>query len=588
VDAERVQPLVPVAVESAPRLRPVTDDGEASRRASPQQHLPLCISQILGLVDDDVCEWPVKEVPVCRGHGVIVEQTGPQIVSTEHGQCAVRVVIGTENVIDDIVHVLALFGQGATSQLSAPRRLRIAETLPRGVQQWQIRQCPGARLGALQAVDLIAAKPGRTTVQIGRHAPQVADQVARVENRPCPTEVPSQIGVGRQRPVEQLGWDVIVVLVHQDIEQREPDLVAAFIVGRRMIAGIECLAPVVGIELDLVPVRFHQQRLGRRFLVKRHGRFYGTHHGRGRLERSCVRIALDPSRATLGDQIPQRAGCHTLLAEARQHIGDVVEIGLVRPDHQDSSAMAVQTRIGVQQIGRPMQRDDRLARAGAALDNQGTFRIGPDDGILIGLDRAQHIAHLRRADGAQAGDESRLVVQGSVALERFGSEHLVPVITDAAVPPSIAAATEQAHRRGMSGSEEGLGRRRPPVNQQLLLVIVAQADASDIDRPSRVVSPNHSPQTDVETKPLQDPQLRRCMADLRVTFRGGSSFAAGSPAKLVELSRQLRGSLLQTSRDCCEMLAVSIDQVGIGFGRIGQGKGVENFGGHGAPSGDGR
>ena len=83
----------------------------------------------------------------------------------------------------------------------------------------------------------------------------------------------------------------------------------------------------------------------------------------------------------------------------------------MRADEEDATAPVAQPRIGVEQVRRAVQRDDRLAGAGPTVDDQRTSRPGPDDGVLVGLDGAQHVAHPGRTAPAEGGDEGRLVVE---------------------------------------------------------------------------------------------------------------------------------------------------------------------------------
>ena len=92
----------------------------------------------------------------------------------------------------------------------------------------------------------------------------------------------------------------------------------------------------------------------------------------------------------------------------------------MRADEEHAAAAVAEPRVGVQQVGRPVQRHDRLARAGPAVDDEGAARAGPDDGVLVGLDRAEHVAHPAGAAAAQAGDERGLVVERGVPLEPSG------------------------------------------------------------------------------------------------------------------------------------------------------------------------
>ena len=64
VEPDPLEPLLPRLGEPVPGLGAVADDGEAARRAAEQQHLPLGVGQLLGLVHDDVRERAGEQVRV--------------------------------------------------------------------------------------------------------------------------------------------------------------------------------------------------------------------------------------------------------------------------------------------------------------------------------------------------------------------------------------------------------------------------------------------------------------------------------------------------------------------------------------------
>ena len=106
---------------------------------------------------------------------------------------------------------------------------------------------------------------------------------------------------------------------------------------------------------------------------------------------------------------------------------------------------------------------------------------GTDDGVLVGLDGAEHVAHPGRPAAAQGGDERGLVVQRGVALQAVGGEHLVPVVADPAAGPAVPAAAGQPHRVGVGRAEERLGGGRAPVEQQPATRAVGEAEPADVD-----------------------------------------------------------------------------------------------------------
>ena len=166
------------------------------------------------------------------------------------------------------------------------------------------------------------------------------------------------------------------------------------------------------LSADVGPGGRDRHPLGGRLLVEPDGRLDRPPPGRADdFRRGDVRVGLDRRRGSLGDEVAQRAGLHALLAEAGQDVGDVGQVGLVRADEQHAAAAVTEARVGVEQVGRAVQRDDGLAGARAAVDDERAAGSGADDGVLVGLDGAEHVAHPGRAVAAQAGDERGLVVE---------------------------------------------------------------------------------------------------------------------------------------------------------------------------------
>ena len=114
---------------------------------------------------------------------------------------------------------------------------------------------------------------------------------------------------------------------------------------------------------------------------------------------------------SLGDEVPQGAGLHALLAEAGEDVGDVGQVGLVRTDEQHAAPAVTEARVGVEEVGGAVQGDDGLARARTAVDDESAAGSRADDGVLVGLDGAEHVSHPGRPAAAQAGDEGGLVVE---------------------------------------------------------------------------------------------------------------------------------------------------------------------------------
>ncbi len=128
-----------------------------------------------------------------------------------------------------------------------------------------------------------------------------------------------------------------------------------------------------------------------------------------------------------------------------------------------------------------MQRDGRLASAGATLNDEHALELRADDAILLGLDRRDDVRHATGPLGGESGEQRTLALELSgVALEQRGIEDLV-LDTDDAAPlgQQVAACPCTEWGRG-SGLVERAGLRNTPVEQDRLLVFVAQPDPADV------------------------------------------------------------------------------------------------------------
>ena len=65
----------------------------------------------------------------------------------------------------------------------------------------------------------------------------------------------------------------------------------------------------------------------------------------------------------------------------------------MRTDEQHATPTVTEPGIGVQQVGGAVQGDDGLARARTAVDDEGAAGSRANDGVLVGLDGAEHVAH---------------------------------------------------------------------------------------------------------------------------------------------------------------------------------------------------
>ena len=328
---------------------------------------------------------------------------------------------------------------------------------------------------------------------------------------------------------------------------------------------VERLGPVVGAQPDVGPVGRDRHPLGGRLLVEPDGRLDRLHQVRGRLQAGHVRVGLDRCRGSLGDEVPQGAGLHALLSEAGQDVGDVGQVGLVRTDEQHAAPVVTEARVGVEEVGGAVQSDDGLPGTRTAVDDESAAGARADDGVLVGLDGAEHVSHPGRPAAAQAGDEGGLVVERGVPFEPVRGEHLVPVVADPAAGPAIPAAAGQTHRVGVGRSEERLSRGGAPVDQQPATRAVREAEPSDVHGLG-IVCADHVSEAQVQTEATQGAQAGGQPVDLHVPVHRLLADAAGRLALGIEAVGQVGDRLLEALRDGREVLLVVGDQRRVGLG----------------------
>ena len=210
-----------------------------------------------------------------------------------------------------------------------------------------------------------------------------------------------------------------------------------------------------------------------------------------------------------------------------------------------------------------MQGDDGLAGARPSVDDECALRTGADDGILIGLDRRQHIPHARGARRAETGDERRLVIERTAGGESLGGERLIPVVADVSVRPAVAAAADQAHRVCEGRAEERLGRGGAPVDEQLASVTAGEAEAADVEVLAGFG--HHASEAHVDAVAAQHRQPCVQPVDLEVAFDGGAADTVRRGEQTVEASGRLGETLAECRGDRGELFVVAGDEVVLGF-----------------------
>ncbi|MEJ7720635.1 MAG: hypothetical protein WKF58_09390 [Ilumatobacteraceae bacterium] len=181
------------------------------------------------------------------------------------------------------------------------------------------------------------------------------------------------------------------------------------------------------------------------------------------------------------------------LSERGQDLVDVAEEDGVGPD--DEHTLVLQREpVRVQQVCGTVQRDDGLAGAGSALHDQHTGLWRADDLVLLALDRGHDVAERSRAAALERRQQRRVATQSRAGCPVVGEPVVLPdaevagaeeFVFQAEQRPSLDGEVPppgQTHRLTSGGAVEGLGHRRPPVDDDRFAFLVGHCEAADVVR----------------------------------------------------------------------------------------------------------
>ncbi len=218
---------------------------------------------------------------------------------------------------------------------------------------------------------------------------------------------------------------------------------------------------------------------------------------------------------------------------------------MLGPDDQHRPMREFGT-MGVQQVRRPVQRDRGLTGPGTALHDEDAVMPGPDDPVLLDLDRLDDVAHLpgptrvhRRQQRVLVGEHVVRIGIDGVEIERLvlDPEHLASVRLDMPAP-------RQPFRR-CDGREIKRPRRRCPPIHQIGHVVIGlvrmDADAADIERHSFDKVQSTETQTILDRVVLRD--LIEIQRECAVALAAGLHGPTGGAALLTALHRGVQAIL---------------------------------------------
>ena len=376
----------------------------------------------------------------------------------------------------------------ARGGLGPLRLVVLAEQLRRLVEERHVRGGPRRTLGPLEQPPVLGRELGRGLGEPVRLGPQVLDEALGRERQPGQVERDAHVAVGaqvlqRERAVladERLA-ELAPVLLDEAREhladERDPREVVRLVGAPRLRDGVAHVAAaddeVVAVEPDRHVGRGHA-------LACAHGPAHRTGHDRPTLDARDARVLLavgDDAGQEVGDGRAHDAG----LAERRQHLVDVAQEREAGADEQHARALQ-QPPVRVQQVGRAVQRDRRLPRAGPALDDERPRELGADDRVLLRLDRGDDVAHASCAARGHRGEQRALARERRAGhgLRGVEVEELVLEPRHGTTARHEVPTAHDAVRVGRCRAVERLGGGRAPVREEARVLFVGEADAPDV------------------------------------------------------------------------------------------------------------
>ena len=234
--------------------------------------------------------------------------------------------------------------------------------------------------------------------------------------------------------------------------------------------------------------------------------------------------AVGERRLDALDELGDRELRDAVLAERGQHVRDVLHEGAVRADDEDAAA-GVPLALGVDEPRRAVQPDRGLAGAGAALDHERPVGLVGDQPVLVGLDRRDDVAHVGVAAAVELLEQE---VADAGAVERRAVERLVGDVEQLPSLGAEAAAQRDALRILRRRRVERPRRRRLPVDDDLVALVVVHPAAADVERPLDGLEVEPAEEEAAlgvleGREPLRRPRVERRLGDLAVGGVGGAA-----------------------------------------------------------------
>ena len=193
----------------------------------------------------------------------------------------------------------------------------------------------------------------------------------------------------------------------------------------------------------------------------------------------AITLGIDAADLDLRNaQVERRALLDAALAQRRQHIADVVEEDLVRPDHEHAVAHQPATVLE-QEVGGAVKPHGGLPGAGPALHDEHLIQRGADDDVLLGLDRGHDLLHRTRSRRTDLGQHRIRDARARCIVIRI-IELLVEVRGQVGIGEGEPAPVGEAERIRVGGAIERRRDRGAPIHHHRFVAIVLDVSPPDV------------------------------------------------------------------------------------------------------------
>ena len=182
---------------------------------------------------------------------------------------------------------------------------------------------------------------------------------------------------------------------------------------------------------------------------------------------------------------------------------DVVHERRVRTDDEDAAQLLA---VRVEKPRRAVKPDGCLPGPWPSLHDERAAGIGGDQPVLVRLDRRHDVAHPPLAAALELLEQE---VRYGCAFDDRAVERLVGDVDDAPPVRAVAAPLRDALRIGRRGSVERSRRRRLPVHDEHLVLVIVHPPAPDIQRPKRCIE-GQTPEAKPAVGVLECPEPPLC------------------------------------------------------------------------------